>query len=333
MKPRVQSYVAQKLTHFRQIMGLPQPKHSAQKPFIVNKQTEKKEKKSKEYELPKSLINSSKLRQWLDEKLQNLAEYESLMTESNEKKQSAIKNLKRDIDILRSTVLQSNESKDGLRENAELKRVYIDIVKMDKELPILRRRHIEPLIAEQVKAFKECNVRKTVCAQQKIKAILKDNKFESEAKSFCKVKNGRLIKHLLFESKVNETLNDDLDLLRDFGVKCLVEVLEESDDNGLNLRLVFDAHSGINLVIFVSEARYCHFYGFMRQREPFMSFCFELAQIKNNRFGKKHIEWLELYKMKTIESNGKFVSIVNVYNFYYDAVKLLIKSASLNSAK
>eukprot|EP01084_Bolivina_argentea_P105533 188977_1 len=77
--------------------------------------------------LPQNLINSNKLQQWLDEKLQLLREYENLIVKSIknrkqlEEHKSCIRNLKRDIDILKSTVLQQNSN--GLSQNKELKRV------------------------------------------------------------------------------------------------------------------------------------------------------------------------------------------------------------------
>merc|ERR1719203_1993734 len=106
------------------------------------------------------MISSSKLAQWIDEKLLALKEYESLIIEAYgrkgkqcEAKQSTLRTLKRDIDILKSTVLQQQCSKSNANASEELKRVYEDVARMELELPILRKRHVQPLIARHVQAF------------------------------------------------------------------------------------------------------------------------------------------------------------------------------------
>ena len=126
-------------------------------------------------------------------------------------------------------------------------------------------------------------------------------------------------------------------MLMDFGVQLQCQC--DGIVDGL-LRLVFDGHFGRegvgnkppSLVVLVDETQYCHFYGmlpcFVDQQDKMMNFTFELKE--NGRFGPQHIEWLEEYKRKTVQENGHFVSIVNVYNFYHDAVKLLMKMSKKN---
>merc|ERR1712194_531647 len=168
------------------------------------------------------------------------------------------------------------------------------------------------------------NLGKTMRAQKEIKQILIDNKFKKQIKDFCKIK---MNKQQL--NTTNEALADDLELLSDFGVNYDWERMVECK---WNLRIVFGGHFGDqnkskppSLIVLCDESSYCHFYSmFDAQTGQQMDFTFELK--KSGLFTQEHIEWLKLYKSKTIQQNGQLVSIVNVYNFYHDAVKLLIKN-------
>eukprot|EP01083_Nonionella_stella_P001081 3119_1 len=329
---------------------------------IEKSKEEIENEKIKKLQLPSSLINANKLNQWLDDKLKTLKEYEALVIQTCtnskqlEQKKGAINNLRRDVDILKATVLH-HDKKDtnALAQNHDLKKVYLDIIKMDKELPILRKENIKPVMEKCIQTFETCDVKDTIRAQNEIKRILSENKFDDCAQKFCNVYNKQMVSCESFESEINNVLNDDLELLRDFGVKYYVERMNSKAS--FNLKIVFPGcfDSEIDgewippsLIIMMDERRYKHYYALFgaSQQVQYVEFGFVLKEkngIKRNRdamendndvdliavnrgkFTQKHIEWLDQYKLNTLKRNGPFVSIVNVYNFYIDAIRAVTK--------
>eukprot|EP01083_Nonionella_stella_P242979 847100_1 len=401
MQQNPQFYIDAKIKEFYAAVGISPRYHysyelqdasQAKRAKLSHSNTNTKTESAETVKLPSMLLNSTKLQHWLEDKLDTLKEYETLIKDTEldiETSKNCIRNLRRDIDILKSTVLQ--QSSHGLRENVDLKRVYLDIQKMEKSLPQLRRDYMKPFLVPFIQQFESCDVKQTMQAQKGVKQLLYKHKFEDKARQFCTVYNRKMITHLLYESE-NDELNDDLDLLRDFGVKFEVE----KERNGRNIRIIFEGHFGEevdekwkppNLVIIVNESKYKHRYpmlqtkGWMGQKR-LMDFVFELKAkrgikrdrmndddddvkldmdahksrfeekhiqwlnrykantLKANgefvsivkldmdahksRFEEKHIQWLNRYKANTLKANGEFVSIVNVYNFYTEAVKVLI---------
>ncbi len=305
-------------------------------------------KPKQEVKLPKGFMSSNKLQKWFDKQLVTIKEFEALWFEVNgpnrtkkgmEQKRSWFSNLRRDIDVMKSTVLQQKNS--DLQSNEEMKQIYKSMAELDRRLPKLREQRIRPLVEQFVGQFAGCDLRDTVKAQQGIKRVLRENKFEGMSKRFCNVQGLDSVQDQLFESAVNDTLNDDLELLRDFGVSFVVRRIPDTPQR-FNLSITFPGHFGSEvdrewvpptLLLLLDERRYEHFYGMLPQfkgkRADFMDFTFRLKPAESGgnsgKFTMDHIKWLEQYKITTLKTNGPFVSIVNVSNFYHDAVKALMK--------
>ena len=323
----------------------PKLAHPAPAAAAPKTKEELRAEKLQRLKLPPRLLGGGKLQQWLEDKLSTIKEFEALWIEVNGRKRSAqqmeqkrayFSTLRRDIDVMKSTVLQQHTA--DLQSNEELKRIYRDMTELDRHLPALREQRIRPLVAQFVGQFAGCEVRQTLRAQQDIKRVLRENKFEGMAQRFCNVQGLDTVQDQLFESAANDTLNEDLELLRDFGVQFAVERLKEENPQRFNLQIAFPGHFGSevdrewvppSLVVLVDERRYEHFYGMLPQfkgkRADFMDFGFRLKAESGGRFTRNDIEWLDKYKTNTLAANGPFVSIVNVSNFYHDAVKAKMK--------
>lgn len=339
------------------------------KPKIPEKTEEEKENEQiARVKIDRKLLSTKNLTKWLDERLQILKETQELtkILVKDKKKLSkhhgAYKGIRTDIDAMKCQILQNNGNNIG--DNKDLKKIFYKMSVIEDGLPKLRQQHIIPMINKHSKVFETCNIREIVNAQKEIKQILNDNQFKDKANIFCNVYGKEYIQCELFESKCNETLNDDLELLRDHGAKFIVEQLPQSH-KPYTLQIKFnnnfdgEKYNNMimpNLLIMINEKEYKHYYGmlpcFKKIKERFMDFNFILEDKKRRGYKRKlnqddndvditnhnkknggglslnnqHLKWLENYKVNTMKANGEFVSMVHVFNFGCDAVKALIKT-------